>query len=425
MSTDAVQRVVMLSLHTSPLAQAGMGDAGGLNVYVDALSQALVAQGVEVDIVTTDLDLPTVDTAAQEGGHDFSTTLTDGRRLHSLHVPRRCRQDKTQLLECLEPLSQRAADVLRAATSTTVDVVHSHYWLSGLAGLTLAKELDASPVHTMHTIGAIKIERDPATQEDPRRHDAEARIAAEAAALTANTERERLDLERLFEVPRYRISLVKPGVDLQIFHPPAAGDPRHLPRGDRPLELTFAGRLQPHKGPQVVVKALAHLRRDHPELTVHLTVAGRQSGPDAIDIAALAAEHGVDDVVVHRKPLPHDDLANLFRRSDAVLVPSYSESFGLVALEAMACGTPVLAHRVGGLAELVRHNSTGRLIDSLDPADWAAEIAGLSADPTRWRQFSHHAAELARGYSWEATAVQAMSAYSHARQNTLSTDQPL
>ncbi|GAA1810540.1 glycosyltransferase [Nesterenkonia flava] len=398
-------RVVMLSLHTSPLAQAGTGDAGGLNVYVNALSKALASLGVSVDLVTTNLD------HHESTQEDRSTTLPDGRRLHVLRVCPTCREDKNRLLECLEDLAARAVSAVQAADPAPVQVIHSHYWLSGLAGRSMAAALDAVLVHTMHTIGAVKRERDPFAQEDPRRDQSEALIAAEAAMLTANTPREAQDLQRLFEIPPSRIRLLRPGTDLSVFHPPVGEDPRSGPLQDRPLRLTYAGRLQPHKGPQVAVAAVARLRQLYPEVPVQLTIAGRQSGPDALDIEDLTAQHGIADEVVLSEPLPHPELAELFRRSDAVLVPSYSESFGLVALEAMACGTPVLAHNVGGLAELVRHRRTGRLIDTLDPDQWAQQMKWLILHRKAWSRYSTTAAHLARQYSWSASAQAALGAY--------------
>lgn len=401
------RRVVMLSLHTSPLAQAGRGDAGGLNVYVNALSQALAAQGCEVDIVTTDLDR----TYDESAPGDSWRTLQDGRRVHVLEVCSACRKDKSRLLECLDDLGGRALVSLRAASDLPVDVVHSHYWISGLAGLSLARQLDCELVHTMHTIGAIKLERDPEAREDPRRHQAEQRIVAAAAQLTANTFGEAADLQRIFGVAEERITVVAPGTDLAVFHPPRGEDPRIGPVQDRPLRLTFAGRLQPHKGPQVAVAAVGRLRQLVPEISAQLTVAGRQSGADEVDIVQLARQSEISDVVVLTEPVPHPQLAELFRTSDAVLVPSYSESFGLVALEAMACGTPVLAHSVGGLAELVQHGETGSLIDSLCPDQWAEQIAQLATDRSQWRRCSEGAAALARRYSWASTAQQSLAAY--------------
>lgn len=410
-------RVVMISLHTSPLAQAGRGDAGGLNVYVNALSRSLRAAGVSVDIVTTSSEEPGP-SAALAGG-DRVTFLPDGRRVHTLDVPadrlrgQDGRPDKNRLVEHVEDLAGRAeASLARHAEPGEQTVLHSHYWISGLAALRLAGE-GRPLIHTMHTIGEIKRERDPATREDPRRDSAEAKIAAGAALLTANTQQEADDLGRLFSVPPQRIGLVRPGVDLSVFHPPetlGGEDPRADLEG-RPLRLTFAGRLQPHKGPQVAIEALGAFRRMMPEVGLELTVAGQQSGADALDVEGLAAAAGVSDLVRTAPPMPHEQLADLFRASDAVLVPSYSESFGLVALEAMACGTPVLAHDVGGLSELVRHRRTGRLIGSLDPQEWAEQMRWLVLHRRAWSRYSATAAAAAQSYSWASTANAALSLY--------------
>lgn len=410
----AVPRVVMLSLHTSPLVQAGQGDAGGLNVYVNALSRSLRAAGVAVDIVTT-----SIEEAGSAEQADVVTVLEDGRRVHTLAVPAHLlsgpdgRPDKNRLVEYVEDLAARAETSLAGYGEPGEQIIlHSHYWISGLAALHLA-DPQRPLIHTMHTIGRVKRERDPSSREDPRRDAAEARIAARADLLTANTQHEADDLHRLFGVPRQRVGLVKPGVDLAVFHPPAGSgeeDPRAELEG-RPLRLTFAGRLQPHKGPQVAIEALGVFRTMMPEVPLELTVAGQQSGSDALDVATLAEAAGVGDLVRTAPPMPHQDLADLFRSSDAVLVPSYSESFGLVALEAMACGTPVLAHDVGGLSELVGHKRTGRLIGSLDPQEWAGQMRWLVLHRRAWNRYSSTASATAQSYSWAATANAALALY--------------
>lgn len=410
----SVPRVVMVSLHTSPLAQAGQGDAGGLNVYVNALSRSLRAAGVGVDIVTT-----TIDDAGSAAERDTVTVLEDGRRVHTLAVPGHLlsgpdgRPEKNQLVEHIEELVGRAeVSLARYGDPREQIILHSHYWISGLAALHLAGP-QRPLIHTMHTIGRIKRERDPSSQEDPRRDAAEAQIAAQADLLTANTQHEADDLHRLFGVAQERVGLVRPGVDLAVFHPPTGSGEQDARAGleGRPLRLTFAGRLQPHKGPQVAIEALGVVRAMMPETPIELIVAGQQSGSDALDVASLAAAAGVGDLVHAAPPMPHQDLADLFRGSDAVLVPSYSESFGLVALEAMACGTPVLAHDVGGLSELVRHQRTGRLIGSLDPQEWAAEIRWLVQHHRTWNRCSGTAAATAQSYSWAATANAALALY--------------
>lgn len=398
-------RVVMVSLHTSPLAQAGNRDAGGLNVYVNALSSALAQAGLTVDIVTTDVDAETPAPA------DDVTFLEDGRRIHTLAVGEPARAEKSLLPAQVDALAARALRSLESVDESQVTTVHSHYWISGLAGIQLAQALSAPLVHTMHTIAAVKQELDPTTPESPRRSVAEAMIARTADLVTANTEHEIADLKRLFGLHDASLALVRPGVDLEIFHPPVGTDPRSGPLAGRPLRLAFAGRLQPHKGPQVAVEALGELRRMMPEVPVQLVVAGSQSGDDVLDLNALAEQAGVADAVHALPPLPHGELAELFRGSDAVLVPSFSESFGLVALEAMACGTPVIAHDVGGLSSLITHRRSGRLIPSLDPALWAEQLRWLVLHRRAWSRYSTTAATLARSYSWDATAAATLQAY--------------
>lgn len=398
-------RVVMVSLHTSPLAQAGNRDAGGLNVYVNALSAALAQAGLTVDIVTSDVD------AEHAADSDGVTVLEDGRRVHTLAVGEPTRTQKALLYEQVDALATRAVRSLQSVDGSQVTTIHSHYWISGLAGIQLAQALSAPLVHTMHTIAAVKQELDPAAQESPRRRHAEAEIARAADLVTANTEREAADLQRIFGLEADSIALVRPGVDLEVFRPPAGIDRRSGPLRERPLRLAFAGRLQPHKGPQVAVEALGELRRMMPEVPVQLIVAGSQSGEDVLDLAALAAQAGVADAVQAMAPLPHQELAELFRSSDAVLVPSFSESFGLVALEAMACGTPVLAHDVGGLSALITHRRSGRLIPSLDPKLWAEQMRWLVLHRRAWSRYSTTAATLAGAYSWQATAAASLQAY--------------
>ncbi|HIX00868.1 MAG TPA: glycosyltransferase [Candidatus Nesterenkonia stercoripullorum] len=432
---SAPLRVAMLSLHTSPLAQAGSGDAGGLNVYVDALSRALQRSGTAVEIVTTTAD------ASRQHCRDETAVLADGRIVHTLALGDRRDEDKNDLVGDVADLARRALARVGGQPGNSIDLIHSHYWISGLAGLDMAAELGVPLVHTMHTIGAVKTERDPGSVEDPRRASAEARIAARAAALTANTQREAADLERLFGAKKTNLAVIPPGVDLEIFSPSPAARPAETdgarsadtpaarPGGDpaaplaaqaglrgEALRLTFAGRLQRHKGPQVAIEAVARLLRDSPQLGVHLTIAGQRSGAD-FDAAALISRLGMDDHVTRLPALPHDELAALFRVSDAVLVPSYSESFGLVALEAMACGAPVLAHRVGGLADLVIDGETGWLIDSLDSRAWAAkvrEVAELKQGPARttvWNAVSAAAARRSGGFSWDISASLARDLY--------------
>lgn len=418
----APRRVVMLSLHTSPLDQAGTGDAGGMNTFVDYLSRGLRESGLEVDIVTASQTVPpsTAQTPAVR-------TLPDGRRLITLSAA-----EDQELFGQTAELARAAAAALRTASSTGVDAVHSHYWISGVAGLQLARNLGVPLVHTMHTVAAVKRERDPHLPTDLRREAQEREIARRAAVLTANTVREAEDLARLYPEAAARIRLMRPGVDLEIFRPdgpasapesstPESSAEAYSPPADsvdttphRPLRLTFAGRLQPHKGPQVAVAAVGCLRRRRPDLPLRLTIAGELSGPLPLDIAVLSEEAGISELTEQIGPLPHRQLAQLLRSSDVVLMPSYSESFGFVALEAMACATPVIAHAVGGLTELIDSGNTGVLVESLEPEAWADALETLLDSGTR-TSLGSAAAGAARDYSWASTAAQALRIYSDSR----------
>lgn len=413
MSATQPQRVVMLSLHTSPMAQAGSGDAGGMNVYVNLFSAALASRGVEVDLVTTDAENPVEDNQLKH--------LPDGRRLITLKLPDQARENKGAMLAHLPVLAAAAVQILQETSTTAVDVVHSHYWISGQMGVEVARALDVPLVHTMHTIGLVKQQRDPQAQEDARRIASECRIAECATVLTANTTEEAQELTSTLHVPPHRIHEVPPGVDLSVFRPPASPDPRLKPLGTRRLKLGFAGRLQPHKGPQILIAALGLLHREHPDVRVELTVAGAQSGPQMLDLKQLAEAEGVSELLTLKPALPHQDLAKFLGSCDAVLMPSFSESFGLVALEAMACGTPVLAHHVGGLGHLVIHEETGELIDNLTPGMWAKAIARLenrrrheNGVESQWQQWSKKAHEVAQNFSWQHTAQRALDAYAAA-----------
>lgn len=433
----APRRVVMLSLHTSPLDQAGTGDAGGMNTFVDYLSRGLRESGLEVDIVTASQTVPlsaAQNPAVQTPAVQTSAvrTLPDGRRLITLSAA-----EDQELFGQTAELARAAAAALRTASSTGVDAVHSHYWISGVAGLQLARNLGVPLVHTMHTVAAVKRERDPHLPTDLRREAQEREIARRAAVVTANTVREAQDLARLYPEAAARIRLMRPGVDLEIFRPdgpasapesstpensaPESSAEAYSPPADsadttphRPLRLTFAGRLQPHKGPQVAVAAVGCLRRRRPDLPLRLTIAGELSGPLPLDIAVLAEEAGISELTEQIGPLPHRQLAQLLRSSDVVLMPSYSESFGFVALEAMACATPVIAHAVGGLTELIDSGNTGVLVESLEPEAWADALEALLDSGTR-TSIGSAAAGAARDYSWASTAAQALRIYSDSR----------
>jgi len=396
------RRVAVLSVHTSPLSQPGTGDAGGLNVYVLQTALHLARRGVEVEIftrATASADAPTVPVAPGVLVRNIAAGPFEG--LDKYDLP-------TQLCAF-------TAGVLRAEANHEpghYDIVHSHYWLSGQVGW-LARDRWAVPlVHTAHTLAAVKNAAlaDGDAPEPPLRAVGEQQVVDEADRLIVNTESEAHQLVSLHNADPERIDVVHPGVDLQTFSPgdrAAARAALGLPAGDR--IVAFVGRIQPLKAPDVLLGAAARLPG------VRVLVAGGPSGsglaaPDAL--VRLAAELGVTDRVSFLPPQSREQLVNVYRAADLVAVPSYSESFGLVAVEAQACGTPVVAAAVGGLPVAVADGRSGSLVAGHDPQTWAAAIAGLlDADSEALRR---GAIEHARRFSWDHTVDALLTSYGRA-----------
>lgn len=381
-------RVLMLSLHTSPLAQPGSGDAGGMNVYVQQLAVHLANIGATVQIVTV--------------GQEADVELVPGVQVR--HLPLGTAVDKEQLpFQLREVIGQ-----LLASGDHDADVIHSHYWISGMAGLELAKAWNVPLVHSMHTMAKVKNKHRTGDQapEPGRRTTGEELIVRHAKRLIANTHAEALELTQLYGGCTDRIAVVPPGVDLDVFHPGS-----HQ-RSDRELHVVFAGRLQRLKGPHVLLAALAELRMRRPQLPIRLSIIGSQSGVQNYDLAAIAEQLGVADAVEFFPPMPPTELAHWFRSADAVAMPSSSESFGLVALEAQACGTPVLATDVGGLSQAVLDGATGFLVPSRQVSDWAAALGRMyDVGPAARALMGQAGVRHAARHSWAQTAQQTLAVY--------------
>ncbi|GAA1051095.1 glycosyltransferase [Arthrobacter russicus] len=383
-------RVLMLSLHTSPLAQPGSGDAGGMNVYVRQLAENLGRQGAQVRIIST--------------GDQGDLELAPGVLVQHLAVP--APRSKEALPQLLPELIRRISDV----GSGGAEILHSHYWISGMAGLELARIWQLPLVHTMHTMAKVKDRHRTGGQlaEPSQRAAGEDQIVAAADRLIANTQAEAVELNQLYGGCSDRISVVPPGVDLEVFR---AG-PKLAAAGADQMLLVFAGRLQRLKGPHILLGALAQLRDRRPELAVRLVVIGSRSGAQDYDLATLRRELGLEAEVDFLPPMPAAELASWFRSADAVAMPSSSESFGLVALEAQACGTPVLATRVGGLNQAVRDGVTGLLVDDLDESSWARAIEQLhDLGPAARARMGEAGIAHAASHSWVQTARRTRAVY--------------
>jgi D-inositol-3-phosphate glycosyltransferase len=391
-------RMATLSVHTSPLEQPGTGDAGGMNVYILEVSKRLAARGVEVEIFTraTASGLPPVVEMAP-GIIVRHITAGPFEGLAKEDLP--------------SQLCAFTNGVLRAEAAHPpgyYDLVHSHYWLSGHVGW-LARERWGVPlIHTAHTLARVK-NRSIADGDRPEpmaRVIGEEQVTAEADRLVANTRFEAEDLVRCYDADPTRLTVVQPGVDLDRFRPGVA-DRRRLGLPERGHVVAFVGRIQPLKGPDVLISALAGLRRRNPAADVTVVICGGPSG-SGLDrprsLIELAESLGVADAVRFLPPQTGDDLARLYRAADLVAVPSYNESFGLVALEAQACGTPVVAAAVGGLVTSVRDGESGVLVDGHDPDDWARVLDKLLAAPAYRQVLSEGAVAHAACFSWDRTA---------------------
>jgi D-inositol-3-phosphate glycosyltransferase len=409
------RRVAMLSVHTSPLEQPGTGDAGGLNVYVVETARRLAARGTEVEVYTraTSSNLPPV------------TELAPGVIVRHIVAGPFEGLGKNDLPGQLCAFAAGLMRVEARREPGWYDLVHSHYWLSGQVGWLAADRWHVPLVHTMHTMAKVKNAAIAAgdSPEPAGRIIGEEQVVAAADRLLANTEEEARQLVHLYGADPRRVAVVPPGVDLDVFRPGGPDGRRAARRrlGVPPEAqlLLFVGRIQPLKAPDVLIRAAAELLRAEPGRRDRLEVAvlGGPSGtglerPE--ELQQLTRETGLGDVVRFHPPVSRDVLADWYRAADLVVVPSYSESFGLVAIEAQACGTPVVAAGVGGLRTAVRDGVTGVLVDGHDPVQWARVLADLLDDPARRRRMQVAAVAHADGFSWDATVEATLRVYAAA-----------
>ncbi|MDO4918730.1 glycosyltransferase [Kocuria sp.] len=374
-----------------------------MNVYVWHLAHALAQAGWLVDMAT-------LDRRPDRPAGVSVEPVAAGIRLLNVAVTGAAAASKEQL--------PAFADAFGAALAAFYDdpaaaprVLHAHYWLSGAAGLVLAEALDVPLVLTLHTSAAAKNLRagPDETPEPAAREDAERLLVSRACRTVVNTPVEEAQVVSLYGADPARVVVIPPGVDTLMFHPPA-GEPDAAPATGS-FTVLCAGRMQPLKGQQVLVRALGILSREHPETPVRLVLAGTGSPEFLEHLRELARTEGVADRVEFRGSLPRPELARLMGEVDAVAVASSSETFGLVAVEAQACGTPVLATDVDGLRLAVRDGETGRLVPGREPAEWARELHRAARDPRAWRAMSHAAVRRARELTWDDVAAQHAAAY--------------
>ena len=401
----------MVSVHTSPLEQPGTGDAGGMNVYVAEVATQLARRGREVEIftrATTGSMPPTVELAPGVTVRHITAGPYEGLSKNDLPGQ----------------LCAFAAGVMRAEAARPegwFDLVHSHYWLSGQVGWLAADRWRTPLVHTMHTMARVKNAAlaDGDAPEPPGREIGEVRVVEAAARLVANPADEACQLVNRYAADPAKVSVVPPGVDLEVFTPGdrlAARAAVGLPAGAR--VLLFVGRIQPLKAPDLLVRIARRLLDRHPEWTPDDLVVAIVGGPSGSglehpeSLAELTASLGLAAYVRFVPPVPRPLLAQWYRAADLVAVPSYNESFGLVAIEAAACGTPVVAARVGGLPTAV--GDGGVLVNGHDVSPWADAVDALLADPGRRALLGRRALAHAAGFGWDATTERLLQVYGEA-----------
>ena len=412
MLPNAPRRIAVLSVHTSPLDAPGIGDAGGMNVYIIETARRLAERNVAVDIFTraTSPELPpTLEVQPGVNVHHIPAGPYGGLRKEEL---------PGQLCAVTAGVMRTEA----ALPEQSFDLIHSHYWLSGQVGWLSSERWNVPLIHSMHTMAKVKnLALAAGDIPEPQvRVIGEEQVVQASSRLIANTHREAAELIEHYDADPARVSVVHPGVNLNVFK-----------QGDKvvartkfgfktdDIVLLFVGRIQPLKAPDVLINAAAELVALEPSLRSRLKVVicGGPSGtglerPDAL--ISLAAERGISDLMHFIQPLPAAQLADLYRVADIVTVPSHSESFGLVAIEAQACGTPVVAAAVGGLVTAVKDGVSGVLIGTHDPAKWAETLRSLIAHPDKLRNLGANAVKHASKFSWTATADSLIGVYAAA-----------
>ena len=390
-------------LHTSPLEQAGTGDAGGMNVYVVESAKRIAESGVKVDIFTR-ANRPNLPEVVEIG---------DGVNVVHLEAGPYGSVTKDELPSQICALMSSYLRHELQKSPGYYDLIHSHYWISGQLGWLVSERYGIPLVHTMHTMAKVKNQSlaEGESPEPQSRAIGEEQVVKASSALIANTASEAASLVSLYDACPDNVFVVTPGVDLRTYKVNGGKKSARekLSMAQDQLILLFVGRIQPHKGPEVLIRAVAEMVQHTPALRNKLraVIMGGPSGNGSSEperLEGLAKFLGVSDIVQFVPPVAHEELSDWYRAADLVCVPSYSESFGLVALEAQACGTPVVATAVGGLRAAVADGISGVLVDGHNPKAWSATLMRLLMEPQRRLLLSMGAVEHASHFGWDATA---------------------
>jgi D-inositol-3-phosphate glycosyltransferase len=404
-------RIAMISYHTCPLATLGGKDTGGMNVYVRELTRQLGQMGIHVDVFTRSQD-DHVPHVLHELGYGNRVVHVPAGPEHPL--PKK--ELASYIPEFVEGIKAFAAE-----KGIEYDVIHSHYWMSGLAAEALSDAWGGTPiVHMFHTLGEMKnrIARSESEKEGPYRINGEKQVIRRADRIIAATIAEVTQLRFLYKTPANKMVVIPPGVDVSHFYP-IPGDEAKMYVGLKPDDhmVLFVGRIEPLKGVDTLIQAMSCLQLADGH-RVHLAIIGgdpsaspQEMSTEMARLQKLCDDLCVGQLVVFLGKRDQDRLPYYYSAAELLVMPSHYESFGMVALEAMACGTPVIASEVGGLAYLVRDGETGFTVPDQEPELLSEKITWLLNDRALHRTMSERAVEYAQDYAWEKIAGQIMDVY--------------
>jgi len=407
-----MKKIAMLSYHTCPLATLGGKDTGGMNVYVRDVTRALGAMGVHVDVFTRSQD---------EHVPHILHDLGYGNRV--VHIPAGPEEPQSKnaitnyIPEFVEGIKTFAAE-----KNIRYDAIHSHYWMSGLAAEQLSEAWGGTPiVHMFHTLGEMKnrVARSEDERASAERLMGERRVLKRADRILAATLAELTQLRFLYKAKQDKVSVIPPGVDTSHFYPiPPDEAKRYIGLNPESRMILFVGRIEPLKGLDTLIRAMSCIDISDRRLPVHLAIIGGEpnAAPEKISeemarLQKLCDDLCVGNMVAFLGKRGQDTLPYYYSAAEVVVMPSLYESFGMVALEAMACGTPVVASEVGGLGYLVQNGITGYTIPDSDPEALCEKLSWLLNDSSLHKQMSAAAAEYAKTYAWERVAEQIARVY--------------
>lgn len=391
-------RIAVVCYHSCPMARLGERDAGGMSVYIRSLAQGLGQQDIQVDVFSRRHDV----------NDPFIVEMGEGARL--IHIQAGPPEaQKMDIAEYLPTFIENVAS-FAAEEGTGYDLVHSHYWLSGPAGIALAQTWNKPHVATFHTLAEVKRQARSGVEDPIERSATERWVAAETDAIVVSDGHERDFLVRLYDASPEKVAVVPGGVDVDLFHPRNRDEARMRLGLNGDKVILCVGRLDPLKGIDLAL-ASAALLEDREHVKVVLVGGDLENDPEVQRLTDLANALGISDQVRFEGAVPHDELPWYYSAADLLMVPSYYESFGLVALEAMACGTPVVAARVGGLPSLVRDGETGYLVPWHCPEPFAERLNVLLAHDDLRNHMGQAAYRNAQGMAWEAVVHRFASLY--------------